>query len=37
MARALDYGVMICDPRPEHVGGFALEGVSSPADMPTMW
>jgi xanthine dehydrogenase accessory factor len=34
MAQALDYGVTICDPRPEHVGDFALEGVQLTRDMP---
>jgi xanthine dehydrogenase accessory factor len=34
MARALDYEVLVCDPREEHAGGFAVAGVRFLRGMP---
>lgn len=34
MARALDYEVLVCDPREEHAGGFAVTGVRFLRGMP---
>jgi xanthine dehydrogenase accessory factor len=34
MARALDYEVLICDPRPEYAEGFAVEGAKLVPGMP---
>lgn len=34
MARTLDYEVIVCDPREEYAGDFAIDGVTLSRDMP---